>query len=349
MTTARGVAQIGNNHMRHSTNSPVCGCNEFVRTVRCGHSPRTLWNATVRSSLALLAIGLCHGTAGAQLTIDNPLSVYGTYLTGMDGKNVVGFYTDGLGNDHGFVYDGATFTPRDDPDGIATDPFGISGNTIVGDYYVSGNPYPLGFIYDGTGYHTLDVAGSIETDAYGVSGNNVVGISMDGFGNILSYLYDGHNFTTLSGPTGAKETVAYGITGNDIVGTYQDASGIDHGFLYDGTNYTTFSDPNATTTIFDHGTYASAIQGNMIVGSYTDPNGILHGFTYDGTSFSTIDSPYAAYGTAAWGFSDSRISGYYADSSFQVHGFIIPEPGSIALLGSLGLSILPLCRRRRRK
>ena len=54
-------------------------------------------------------------------TIDNPLAGGGTYVTGIDGSNIVGYYTtvnqyQQLTGNHGFIYNGSTFTTIDNPE-----------------------------------------------------------------------------------------------------------------------------------------------------------------------------------------------------------------------------------------
>lgn len=237
--------------------SLLCDCRKFVRPVQPENLTRGLRTGMACFALAFLIVGTCPLTAGAQLTIDNPNGVGSTVFSGMDGNNVVGGYVDSMMRDHGFLYNGQTFTPIDVPNALLTDPFAVSGNNIVGSYTDS-MMRDHGFLYNGATFTTLDVAGSIGTQAHGISGNHIVGEYVDSSFNVLGFLYDGANFTTLNGPIGATQTVAYGIEGNNIVGTYADATGTDHGFLYDGATYTTFTDPNAGTG-FDIGTYASAI------------------------------------------------------------------------------------------
>src|SRR5271165_3167175 len=94
-----------------SASNAIGGCNPFVRTVRGGNLLRNLWRGMVGTTLVLLTVGICHGTARAQLTIDDPNGIGSTIVAGIDGNNVVGAYTDSMMNDHGFVYDGHTFKP----------------------------------------------------------------------------------------------------------------------------------------------------------------------------------------------------------------------------------------------
>ena len=74
-------------------------------------------------------------------TIDNPLAGGGTYVTGIDGSNIVGYYTtvnqyQQLTGNHGFIYNGSTFTTIDNPFSRWTYPTGITEANIVG-YYTS--------------------------------------------------------------------------------------------------------------------------------------------------------------------------------------------------------------------
>jgi hypothetical protein len=70
------------------------------------------------------------------LTLDYPLGgLLGTSVTGVDGPNVVGFFNalpDGAA--HGFLYDGAEFTPIDIPGATDTTVYGIDGDRVVGTY-----------------------------------------------------------------------------------------------------------------------------------------------------------------------------------------------------------------------
>ena len=99
-------------------------------------------------------------------TIDNPLAGGGTYVTGIDGSNIVGYYTtvnqyQQLTGNHGFIYNGSTFTTIDNPlAGGGTYVTGIDGSNIVG-YYTTVNQYQQltgnhGFIYNGSTFTTID-------------------------------------------------------------------------------------------------------------------------------------------------------------------------------------------------
>ena len=83
---------------------------------------------------------------GSSITlIDDPLAspLSGTFVNGISGNNVVGSFTDVMGQNHGFVYDGSTYIAIDDPNAGAKQ-FGtiataISGTTVVGTYWDANN------------------------------------------------------------------------------------------------------------------------------------------------------------------------------------------------------------------
>src|SRR5208283_3838917 len=153
----------------------------------------------------------------------------GTYAFGISGNNIVGGYTDSSGSsNHGFIYNGTTYTTLNVPSATSTYANGISGNNILGGY--SNGGAGLGFVYNGTTYATLNAPGATySTSANGISGNNIVGAYYNG-STTLGFIYDGATYTTLNVP-GATSTYANGISGDDIVGDYIDSNGAAHGFL----------------------------------------------------------------------------------------------------------------------
>jgi hypothetical protein len=108
------------------------------------------------------------GSTYVTASLDDPLGpldgpgdlfgVAGTEALGTDGTNVVGYYVDKIGGDHGFLYSNGKFTTIDDPQGIGgTILSGISGTTVVG-YYYDKNDGVHGFVAKG-----VSVTGSTET------------------------------------------------------------------------------------------------------------------------------------------------------------------------------------------
>jgi len=91
--------------------------------------------------------GFLYDYVGADWT---PLSYSVAEMTcpyDIDGSNIVGYYEDTSGADHGFLYDGSNWTTLDYPEAVETQALGIDGSNIVGSYEdASGTIH--GFLYD---------------------------------------------------------------------------------------------------------------------------------------------------------------------------------------------------------
>lgn len=276
----------------------------------------------------LLASAAARAGSSAFQTLDRP-QTYASFAspTAIDGGNIVGYYQDGNGTSHGFLYNGTAFTTLDDPNaGVApvdqgTYLTGIDGGNIVG-YYPDGNGTNHGFLYNGNGYTALGFI------PHGISGDIIVG------GNVL-YNIATNSSTTIQDPNADYGTYATAISGDNIVGYYVEADLSNHGFLYNTSTqiYTTIDDPAGNLTY--GGTSLTGISGGNIVGIYYDGNRTTHGFLYNGTGFTTLDDPLydgAAYATAedpdpfdlgtfVTGISGNNIVGYYYGANGE-HGFL---------------------------
>ena len=113
----------------------------------------------MRSETCLKSISFCaaivflfssYAMAGTWTTLNAP-GAYGTSLMGIDGSNIVGYYSDTYGRQHGGIYNGTTWTTLDEPSGYYTEVDGIDGSNLVGTYSSS-----HGFLYNGTTWTTLD-------------------------------------------------------------------------------------------------------------------------------------------------------------------------------------------------
>lgn len=259
------------------------------------------------------------------LAILDPPGSISTYATRISGTNIVGFYVENNGRQHGFLYDGSGYTTLDPPRSIGSDARGISGTNIVGTYYAIEDGWH-GFLYDGSSYTTLDPPGSLNSWAAEISGTSIVGYYRSG-GDTHGFLYDGSSYITID-PPGSQATYPNGISGGIIVGTYVD-NDTSHGFLYDGARFTTIDAPNSVL-----GTSINGISGINIIGGYYDSVGFPHGFLYDGASFTTLDPPGSFYSYAN-GISGTSIVGTYRDSDGQ-HGFLYDGASYTTLLDPPG-------------
>jgi hypothetical protein len=242
-----------------------------------GATMTSLWGI---SGTRILGMGQGYFTyeGGAFTALDLPYPDKGGEgwmgLNGIDGNRFVGWW----GNFYlpwrrGYFFDGSGYSLLSFPGSFSTEAYGISGNSIVGQYTMSDGSQH-GFLYNySTGVYTaIDVPGALATGAEGVSGNLVVGsyTSQDGRGH--GFLWDGATCSTLDFP-GVDSSTLSGISGSMIVGNYWKAPNWSRGFLYDGSGYTTIDDPLAV-----YGTYVTGVHGNTVVGYYRDAAQVNHGF-----------------------------------------------------------------------
>ncbi len=218
--------------------------------------------------------------------------VTATYANGINGSNIVGYYTtsgtSGSSN-LGYLYDGTNYTTINaasvNPGAIQTFANGVSGNIIVGTCEDK-NGYMYGYTYDisATTLASLNcpLPNAINTNPTGIDGTNVVGslyIPGSGLGNqgfLCDLTQTGMPAWTLLDYPGAHDTSITGISGNLITGTYDFNNGITHGFFDDltqsGTSgWTTIDNPTAGTTW----TQPTGIDGDNFIGNFGDPKGFL--------------------------------------------------------------------------
>jgi hypothetical protein len=297
--------------------------------------------------------------SGAFTTVNNPNGTGGdTYLCGVDGTNMVGFYfvnTTVNGNKetvcHGFLLSGTTYTTLDDP--LATGATsllpgypdlpedesgyswagayatGISGTNIVG-FYVGGDNHYHGFLLSGTTWTTIsnpdaDPANQgIDTYCTGVSGSNIVGYS--------------------------QETLPY-IKGNPL--TNKSGGLIATGFFISGTTFTSITDPSAGILSSGNGspleeyTTAMGVSGSNVVGYCVDQDGLYLNYLATITSGTGSGSPVGIPGvqtsyTLTLTATDSGIPqgiGYGTLTISRKDGFILagalPDGESIPVSGKL--------------
>lgn len=221
---------------------------------------------------------LPHGlllTSGSLTTIDVP----GSLFTAISGINNAGQVVGGYGStgpNHGFVYNGSSFSFIDFPGASSSGTVALGINDagqVVGEYGQSG--VPTAFLADGSNFATIIPPSSVNCGtASSANGINDSGTIVGTCSNLSSFILSGGNFSTFEFP-GAFSTNAYGIN-NDatIVGSYQLAqSEQSNGFVYQGGNFQTIDVPGAQAT------YVMGINDyDDLVGTFVDSSGVQHGF-----------------------------------------------------------------------
>jgi probable HAF family extracellular repeat protein len=158
---------------------------------------------------SLVALGLLVGVTGRTMaqptytfaTLDVPGASYASTIpTGINSSGqIVGYFQDAAGNDHGFLFDQGSYTTLDVPGGTGTWAIGINDSgQIVGSYRDAANN-DRGFLLDQGSYTILYVPGSYGTYAHGINAaGQIVGYYWDHTGQ-HGFLLDNGSYTTLQG------------------------------------------------------------------------------------------------------------------------------------------------------
>jgi PEP-CTERM motif len=234
----------------------------------------------------------------------------------------VGFYIDAAGNNHGFIFEGGTYTTVDNPltggSPSVNQLLGINDKSVAAGFYTGGNGANQGELVSLSTpavpvFSPVTVPatfGATSTTATDVNNaGDVSGFFTNGAGDTVGFLWVGTTFVPLN--FGADtSTMAFGLNNNDqVVGAYVDAAGT-HGFVFNWVTdaLTTINDPNAD------GTTSFGVEGTLVNG--INDKGQLVGFYAN-----TLSTPDA-------------VNGFLANS--------VPEPSTWAmmLLGFAGLGFL---------
>jgi hypothetical protein len=270
-----------------------------------------------------------YALAGTLKTFDAPDATQ-TYARGISGSNIVGYYADTSGKEHGFIYDGTNWTILNRPGAIGTRAMGIDGGHIVGNFYDNQGEHT--FLYDGTNWTTIS-ENLAPPEPYGISGDNIVGTTSVPVGSDMAFIYNipTETCTFIHSPLGWTE--AYGIDGDNIVGVAINAMENpihNRGFLYDGSTWTILDAPGSTWT------EAYGIDGSNVVGLYRSGTH-YYNFLYDGSTWTTLD-----FGGIAYDIDGSSIVGSINVGKYSgTYGFVytIPEPASLLLFAISGLAL----------
>ena len=302
----------------------------------------------VSVAATFFAVAIAARLAGAAVftTLDFP-GGQNTNVAGFSGGKIVGYYTDSSsGLNHGFVYDGSTYTSFDHPSGDqGTELHGIDGNTLLGFYNNS-----TAFLYDGSTYTDIGgPPGALIARVSGIHGNQFAGFYVDsGSYQFHGFVYNGSNYVAIDDPAATDGSFATGVSDTQVVGNYFTDPTTTHGFTFDGANYTTVDFPGAVQTS------VLGVSGNLLYGSYNNNDTIRHGFVKTDTAYISVDDPSASGDTTVNGVTlndDTSLTvvGTYTDDLGAQHGYVmtaVPEPSGVVLLVPAAITMLFYGRRR---
>jgi uncharacterized membrane protein len=301
----------------------------------------------LRKTYSVLCVtALSCATAMAQRTwefisFDPP----GATATNADGINtngdVVGWYMDSAGKQHGYVLRAGNFTTIDYAGASATIARAINDQgdivgTHVGDPTLPGGDVH-GFLLQQGNFTPLDYPGHLNTITQRINNaGQVVGCyhDQDNMGTMHGFMLSNGNFSGLSTPASMSNGVL--SDGSLVAGLFTDMmTGLGHGYLASGDTIAPFDFPfSASTAVWDMN------DSGEVVGVYTDAAKKTHGFllrlgdafatfgiTPQGGSgafeFVSIDFPGATFTQAVGINSRGDIVGGYKDAAGKMHGFFL--------------------------
>lgn len=243
-------------------------------------------------SFVLLTIGfLCSPLFAGTWTYTN-IQVPGSTATAAFGLNnkgdVVGWYLEANGKEHGFLLSNGKYTSLDYPGAIGgTTPYGINdAGVIVGNF--DNGVVGQGFAYYNGKFVALKYPNSAQTTASGVNrSEQIVGYYIDSRNTYHGFEWQNGTFTKIDAPN-ASQTLPVNInTAGDISGTYYDSAG-QHGFLLHNGTYQTINVPGSNNTTSG----AGLNDKDYVVGSYQDPaRQSLEGFVTNEVKFQELIVP----------------------------------------------------------
>ncbi len=180
-----------------------------------------------------------------------PPKLYPSVSDGNNAGEVVGAYTDGAGQSHGFVLANGSLTPIDVPGSLMTlSAFGINDRGQIVGAYSDAVGILHGYILEKGEFATIDYPGSQGTVMNRINNiGQMVGTFIDSSG-LHGFLLDEGVFTAFDAPTSSRFTHAYGLNDRgDVVGVYSDAQFVYHGYLLQDGVFTEVTVPDAPTAI----------------------------------------------------------------------------------------------------
>jgi probable HAF family extracellular repeat protein len=240
---------------------------------------------------------------------------------------VVGFFTDAAGTNHGFLYDAGAFTPLDYPGAAGTKANGINNlGQIVGSFQDKQNTH--GFTYSSGQFSPpIGCPGNPSTEANGINDSGlVVGSGTKGGGSIgQGFIYDVGNLTLFHFPTPAPNptTVFQDIDdGGQVVGFFWLGDN-NHGvsYLYNPGVFTLQVDYPYGGPPIQNGTTLQGINNcGQIVGTFRNPS-IPLAFVFNAGKCYQLMIP-GANAASASGINDhGQVVGFFSDASGE-HGYI---------------------------
>lgn len=270
--------------------------------------------------------------AGTYTQIDYPGATQTRVLGINSAGEMVGFYVDSLGDDHGFLLSGGEFTTIDVPGSNKTDADGINDVGQIVGYSRLG-----GFVYDrqSQGFTIFNVPnGWLNTTATAINNaGTIVGWAANpntSFGSAMGFELEDGVFTKIKIPGFfSTEPTAINNVG-DIIAQGIQRNGKQVSYLYSQGIFQIIQSPRPhspswTFGINDFKVYTGAIASAQF---------FTKAFTYDGKTLHRLLFPGSGVTFGCAINNSDQVVGYFGDAQGNIHGFFWAPPMANSGTGS---------------
>ena len=276
-----------------------------------------------------LMVAICLSTASISAQQFFTLSPPGAGFSAPGGINdlgqVVGFYYDGSGNQHGYVLTAGVYTTIDYPGAVGTSCNGINNNGVIVGSYIDNNSIGHGFTFINSTFTLVDdpaLPGGTFPSQISDQGL-IAGTGYDSLGNLHGFTYANNTFTPVDYPgSNSTQVLDMSFNGLELVGVYSLPSfpaQTYQGYTYMSGTFNEVTYPGSASTALN-----GVTNSGLVVGTYVLPNQTAdHVFFSNGNTYTTEDFPGAASSLAANMNDLGEIVGIYYDASNNGHGFLM--------------------------
>jgi hypothetical protein len=208
-----------------------------------------------------------------------------TTVFGINNRGIaVGAYFDAHSAQHGFVFNGSTYSTLDYPGSVQTDADKVNDSGMIVGTFTDASGVHHGFSYNAGAWTQIDFPGASDTEVFGVNSSGAMVGTYDGYQPIThGFLLQNGRYQDIANPFGTQTNLfaindAGSITG---FGVTDPSAGPFTSFILSRGTFSPFQFPGS---VFSR--LSSINNGNDLAGRFVDPDGnhwgmvTVNGFPY---------------------------------------------------------------------